>query len=101
MNISLKPGVSLKGLKTEILFGVLILAEILREMGLGLTITSGNDGTHSAGSKHYEGLAVDIRSRDKTKQQVIDAVAEFKRRADQQFDIVIESTHIHLEYDPH
>lgn len=99
-SIYLKPGVSLKGLKTEILFGVIILAGILREMGLRLTITAGTDGKHSEGSLHYVGLAVDIRTRDMTKEQALKAIAAFKERAEQQFDIVLEATHIHLEYDP-
>jgi len=29
-----------------------------------LIITSGHDGTHAAGSKHYEWKAVDLRARD-------------------------------------
>src|SRR6266849_6824918 len=31
---------------------------------LPLTVTSGNDGNHAQGSKHYEWKAVDLRSRD-------------------------------------
>ncbi len=32
--------------------------------GIHLVITSGNDGTHAPGSKHFQNRAVDIRSRD-------------------------------------
>ncbi len=39
--------------------------------GQPLTVTSGNDGTHSAVSKHYKNEAVDIRTSDKSSSQVI------------------------------
>jgi hypothetical protein len=34
------------------------------QYGKPLIITSGNDGNHVSGSKHYEWKAVDLRSRD-------------------------------------
>jgi len=34
--------------------------------GAPLVLTAGSNGTHSAGSKHYKNLAVDVRSWDKT-----------------------------------
>ncbi len=34
-----------------------------------LVVTSGNDGQHSKGSKHFENAAVDLRSNDKTSDQ--------------------------------
>lgn len=37
--------------------------------GEPLVVTSGNDGTHGAGSKHYEWKAVDLRSRDLSRAQ--------------------------------
>jgi len=43
---------------------------------LPLTVTSGNDGNHAQGSKHYEWKAVDLRSRDlSSKDQQTFAVA--------------------------
>ena len=62
----------------------------------GVTITGGLDGTHSAGSWHYYGLAVDLRTHyfdDFVKKEVaadlIDALPEY--------DVVVHSTHIHVE----
>lgn len=72
-----------------------------------LTITSARDGIHSAGSLHYYGYAVDLRTWDTYGNQLSD---EFRKDlADQlagklshysvYYDIVVHSTHIHVEYD--
>lgn len=52
---------------------------------LPLIVTSGNDGNHGAGSKHYEWKAVDLRTRDLTLEQqntfsvaIVMMQAEFK-----------------------
>src|ERR1700750_1018215 len=34
------------------------------------TVTSTTGGTHNPGSKHYQGLAVDVRTRDKTPEEI-------------------------------
>lgn len=36
----------------------------------GFHVTSTNGGSHNVGSKHYRGLAIDVRTRDKTSFQV-------------------------------
>jgi hypothetical protein len=63
-------------------------------------VTSAHDGTHSPGSLHDDGLAVDLRvwafSDDERK-----AVAyEIQKRLGARWDVVDEGTHIHVEYDP-
>lgn len=37
--------------------------------GRPLVVTSGKDGAHAAGSKHYRGDALDLRTRDKTAEE--------------------------------
>jgi len=44
--------------------------------GLALTITSGNDGNHFAGSKHFTWRAVDLRSRDLEAEEADDFACE-------------------------
>jgi len=71
-----------------------------RTIGRAALITSGREGTHSANSLHYKGRAVDFRTRDladTTKQRLWN---HLKDRFDRDFDIVLEATHIHFEYDP-
>ena len=37
-------------------------------------VTSAKGGTHNTGSKHYRGLAIDVRTRDKTAAQIAEFV---------------------------
>lgn len=68
-------------------------------MGYTMTITSGRDGVHSKNSKHYTGDAIDIRTRDMS--DVKKVYAMLKENVDDKlFDVVLESDHIHIEYDP-
>jgi peptidoglycan hydrolase-like protein with peptidoglycan-binding domain len=42
----------------------------------GFTVTSTNGGQHNVGSSHYEGRAIDVRTRDKTNAQVNQFIRE-------------------------
>lgn len=58
--------VSFKGIDAAFMHKMERLAALHADVfGIELTITSANDGTHGKGSKHYKGLAVDMRSWDK------------------------------------
>ena len=73
---------------------------IWKHYGQELVITSARDGLHSAGSLHYYGLAVDCRTRyfdDITKKAV---AAEVKEALGSDYDVILHSTHLHVEYDP-
>lgn len=50
----------------------------------GLKITSGRGGVHNVGSKHYRGLAIDVRSRGLT-----DAVIEHLKRDAEQHGLLV------------
>lgn len=66
-----------------------------------MTITSGTDGKHMEGSKHYTGDALDIRSSvfpDYDARSLF--LIELRNRLGKDYDIVIEKDHIHIEYDP-
>ncbi len=68
----LVPGVVLAGPNVKVDQIVPELAKVVVYLGrihlalfdTALVLTSGNDGTHAAGSKHSTNQAVDIRSRD-------------------------------------
>lgn len=61
-----------------------------------LIVTSTYEGSHSEGSLHYANLAVDIRRQDRG-----NAVRdELKDKLGMDYDVVLESDHIHVEYDP-
>jgi hypothetical protein len=74
------------------------------------TITSLCDGTHGENSKHYTGYAIDVRIRDIStlyptdrkylSNEVTGFANRIQRRLGSDYDVVLEKTHIHIEYDP-
>ena len=97
--MKLKPGVSLTGLRPETLAGMQIADGVFRDLSETLTITSCTEGSHSRGSLHYVGLAFDVRIRD-----LRNTVSAVTRRLyvalGDEFDVVTESDHIHIEFQP-
>ena len=63
-------------------------------------ITSGTDGVHKKGSKHYVGGALDLRISNIPNGQLSIYVKALKGRLGPDYDVVLESDHIHCEYDP-
>lgn len=86
--------------------GMHTTAKVYESLGLELTITSVCDGEHKAGSKHYSGLAFDCRTwRNEKGDQMSIASKAFlrsllKKALGEDWDVVIEKTHVHIEYDP-
>jgi hypothetical protein len=102
--IKLKPGVSLKGMQPQVVLAALIVESIYASHSAVCTITSCNDSVHSTNSLHYNGLALDFRTKDYTqdKQQLL---AEIIVALGAEFDVLLESEgkdneHLHVEYDP-
>lgn len=96
----IKPGVDLNGIKPVMAIAYTIANQVYVERGFICTITSGRDGNHMPGSLHNAGLAIDIRTRNidslQDKRYMRDEIA---RRLGDQFDVVLESDHIHIEFD--
>jgi len=97
-----KDGVNFRGLQPQMLLVIPRMEELWR--GQSLTITSANDGTHMPGSLHYQGLALDFRTKDVTldKQRLFE---EVKAALGRQFDVIFEdqggpNEHMHVEFDP-
>lgn len=96
----LKPGVSLLGLRPETAIAMMAAQDVCRELGVPLVLTSVTDGRHSRGSRHYAGLAFDMRRRHMGPGQAAQARAMLAERLGDGFDVILEATHIHVEYDP-
>lgn len=108
MDVHFKNDVSdVQGLQLPTIRAIVVMAGVYRDHGKTLTVTSINDGKHSANSKHYNGCAFDSRTRnnsgdlsqwpDDLKRQLAQTA---RNRLGSDYDVVIESTHIHTEFDP-
>lgn len=97
-----KDGVQLAGLRLDVMAPAIRAAN--RIAGRRVVITSGLEGNHMQGSKHFSGEALDFRRPD---WPTFDDRASAQAFADQlaadlgaRYDVVLESTHVHVEYDP-
>lgn len=78
---------------------VLVAADkIWKEHGKELVVTSGTDGEHSAGSKHYYGLALDFRTRYFTQAEQIKIYTLLLKELSEEYMVIKEGTHIHVHY---
>ena len=93
---SIKKGARIRGIRTEILLAALIINGVLEEF----TITEGTGGKHGFRSLHFSGNAIDVRTRhleESNKRKVRDIIAA---RLNEEFDVILEKTHIHVEFQP-
>jgi hypothetical protein len=101
--MKIKKGAIMAGLK-PVMRRVLILAdEIWTKNGQELVVTSALDGTHSPGSLHYYGYALDFRIRyfdESTTHKVYNELKESLNMMEL-YDVVLHKTHIHVEYKGH
>lgn len=106
--LSLKPGVQFNNNKAKaepvVNLIIQVVASVYDKFGYDTIVTSICDGAHSSNSLHYrdgKGRAVDFRTRhlpdQGTKEAITQAISE---ALGPEFDVVLESDHIHCEYDP-
>ena len=96
----LKPGVRLNGMRPELLVVVLVAYAAWSEAPIraDLVVTSISEGEHAPGSLHYVGLAIDLRQ--PTPEHVPLCVQRLKAALGEDFDVLAEGDHIHVEYQP-
>ena len=100
--IDIKSGVDLTDMSTAIIDIFDDIATVWQEHAPGITptITAGRDGKHRTDSKHYTGEAIDLRTRDLTQSQIRAIRDALSAAIGSSYDVVIEPTHLHVEYDP-
>lgn len=99
----LKKGVRIKGIKPETVMGIMFAESIWKtslDRNDPMIITSITDGKHMNGSLHYKGYGFDIRTNFLTSAQKSIFFDALKNHMDLEFDIVLEISHIHVEFDP-
>lgn len=93
----LKTGIDISRLKPPIRKKLNLISSIVNQYSeKELVITSTYEGTHSPGSLHYADLAIDIRRT--TRQSII--INNLRQALGKNYDVILESTHVHIEYDP-
>jgi hypothetical protein len=110
----LKRGVELAGLAPEMLIADAIVAAVYQELGAKeLVITSVGDGAHGPRSLHttdpvrikaidYRRWNLDFPKRGPVPAEDLapEAARLIAHRCRDQFDVVLEATHLHVEFDP-
>ncbi len=95
--IHIKKGVRIHGIKPEVVLALVIADQVYQQLGHDLVITAVIDGKHMRASIHYMGGAVDLRLPG------ADGIAARNRialRLGDDFDVVLEKSHIHIEWQP-
>jgi len=100
---ALKPGAQLPT-TAEMSIALRAVSDVWGRYGYVPTVTSGTDGEHGDDSLHYDGLALDFRTKDlspRLKQQMI---ADVRDELGGSYDVVLEfagsaNEHLHIEYD--
>ena len=97
----IKAGVDLRGLQPQMALAYTIASRVFFDNGQACVITSGSDGQHGPNSLHYCGKALDVRTHHLRPEQVHPVYVALKEALGDQFDTILESDHIHIEFDPH
>ena len=101
--MKIKDGVILAGLDIKMRPALMAADYIWKLHDQELVVTAGLDGAHSAGSLHYYGLALDLRTRyfeDDGAEAAVELQYELDKLCRGGYDVVLHSSHIHVEYDP-
>jgi len=102
--LKLKHGASLENVSWRMFYVAVVMDDIFKKRGQEAVITSGADGKHSRASKHYaknnfSGMveALDFRTWHVKAEEV---AQEARDKLGPDYDVVVEATHLHIEYDP-
>lgn len=99
--MQLKEGVKVLGMQPEIVLAVMVCESIYRKYNIEMVITSITDSKHSQFSRHYQGFAFDLRTRnipsEATQQKIFD---EITKSLTKDFNILNEGDHFHIGFKP-
>ena len=95
----IKNSVDLRGLSPQMAIAYTIACKCYGQYDC--VITSANDSKHGPNSLHYKGQALDLRTRHLNGQGLQSVYHKLKESLGEQFDVVLEADHIHIEFDVH
>lgn len=98
----IKLGVDVRGIQPEISLAYTIACGIYARYNSTAIITSGGEGRHKEGSKHYIGQAIDLRIKHIDRRLWSIITEDLSEALGPQYDVVLEAEklHIHIEFDP-
>jgi hypothetical protein len=99
-----KAGVEFGGFTRELLTILQACLDCAILLDLNLTITSGSDGTHMKGSRHYTHQAIDLRSKNLTEAQKSKLGSLLRAKLGPRYLVLLEAKgkpneHFHIELD--
>lgn len=97
-NMRIKKGAVLAGLMIQMREVLVEADKLWKSYGEELVVTEGTGGTHSAGSLHYYGYAVDLRNRYFSEETRRRGAVRLQERLGSGYDVITHSTHTHVEY---
>ena len=95
----IKEGVTLAGIDFKMRKVLIAADKIWKENHQELVITEARGGTHSAGSLHYYGLALDMRTRYFDAMTKTNVAMLLREELGPDYDVIMHSSHCHVEYD--
>ena len=98
--MKLKPGVKIVGINPELIMGLMAAQKVFDALGIDMVVTSVMDGKHSSTSLHYAGNAADIRISNIPTKLVTQVSTHIASALPNDFDVILETDHIHLEFQP-
>jgi len=96
--MEIKEGASLQGLNVTMRPVLIEWEKLCKKYNVEAVVTCGTDGAHSAGSMHYYGYALDLRTRDMTEGQKQTARQNMAVKLGLAYDVVLHRSHMHIEY---
>jgi len=98
--MKIKTGVRLTGLQPQMVLAAIIAEGVYKKYGVECVITSGIEGNHSGTSRHYQGFALDIRTRDFKPADLKNVEHDLKTALGDDFYVLFEGNHFHISFKP-
>jgi uncharacterized protein YcbK (DUF882 family) len=99
-SMRIKGGVRAHGVMPETVLGMMVAESVYRDNGYKFVVTAIIEGGHSRASLHYIGAAFDCRINNMPASKWKGVADEIRARLGGDYDVVLEDTHIHVEWQP-
>jgi hypothetical protein len=80
---------------------LVVADQVWGTMQADLVVTEATGGKHMENSLHYSGCAVDLRTSNVRPTALQGVVDLLRQRLGENYDVVLESDHAHVEFQPH